>query len=190
MQQNYPCKKGFTVIELVVVLPIAVACMAFLGYIFYFQYWVFNAQSAELAITYDARQSLDSINQYIRQSYRVASSYSTYTTGAQTLVLQLQSINASSQPISGSYDYVVVYLSGTNLYLQVFPNASSTRTASTKKIASDINTSSFGFTYNNATYSAVTKVTTTMAITATVKNQISSQTRSITVSSEAKLRNY
>ena len=183
---NHKNSHGFSIIELLVVLPLLIILSFFLAYLVSSQYWSYNNQSIELNITNDARQALDDTDNYVRQAYRVATSYSTYNTGAQTLVLQLQSIDSSSQIIAGNYDYVVYYLSGTDFYRQVFADASSSRASITRRLASNIDTANFSFTYDNASYSLVKQVTTNMAL----KQNMGGQIRSIAVSSEAKLRNY
>ncbi len=178
-------RNGFTVVELLVVLPLLIVIGFFLAYLFSYQYQVYDTESAELTITYDARTALDEIDAYVRQAMQVASSYSTYTTGTQVLVLQLQSVDASGQAISGVYDDAVFYLSGTTLMEQIFAGAGSTRTALTKTLANNVDTASFSFTYNNASYTLATQVQTNLA----VKQNYGGQIRSISVSSKATLRN-
>jgi len=186
MKINLKNNRGFTVVEMTIVISFFVVIAFFLSYLVTYQYWIYNNETAELGITNDARTALDDIDNYVRQSNRVLSSYSTYVTGSQILVLQIQSINSSNQLIPGTYDMAVYYLSGNDLLRQVFPNPSSNRVLITKKLASDIDTNNFTFSYDNSDYSLVTQVTTSLSITQT----IGGQTRSITLSSQSKLRNY
>ena len=91
---------------------------------------------------------------------------------------------SSNQLIPGVYDYVVFYLTGTNMFLQIFPDSSSSRPAQTKKLASKV--SGLVFTLNNADYAQVSEVTTDL----TLAESVGFQNRSITISSKSKLRNY
>jgi len=177
---------GFTMVEMIVVLVIMIMVTGFLAYLTISNYWIYNNQTAQLNISSDARNALDDVDNYVRQSHRVMSSYSTYTTGTKTVVLQIESIDASNQIIAGTYDTVVYYLSGSNFFRQVFPDPSSSRPAVTKKLASNVDNSSFSFSYDNADYSLVKQVTTNI----TVAQNVSGTTRTITISSESKLRNY
>ena len=175
---------GFSLMELVVVIGIFAVCSVILTALFIGQNRMYETETAELNITSDARTVFDDVDNYVRQSIRVISSYSSYTTGPQVLILQVQSVNASNQLVAGTYDYIVYYLTGTNFNRTIFPDPASSRPAVTKQLASRIN--SLAFTYNNADYSLVTAVTTDL----TAQQDVGFQTRSITLSSKSKIRGY
>ena len=177
-------RQGFTIIEMVVVTAIVGICGVVLVDLFIGQNRLYKSETAELNVTNDARAALDDVDNYVRQANRTLSSYSSYTAGSQVLILQIQSINASNQLIPGTFDNVVHYLSGSNLLRQIFPNASSSRLAVTKKLANNV--SGLVFTYDNSDYALVNQVTTNL----TTQENAGLQTKSITLSSEAKLRNY
>lgn len=176
--------KGFSVIELVVVIPLIAMVAFFLSYVGIYHFQTYYSEIAELNITNDIRNALDDIDNYTRQANRVLLSYSTYSTGTNILVLQIPSINGSGAVIEGTYDNVVFYLSGSDFFEQIFPNASSSRVALTKKMANNV--SSLTFSYDNADYSLVKQVTANITIT----QNAGTSTRSINISSQSKLRNY
>lgn len=178
--------KGFTLVEVLVVSAILLLIVGFLGYLSIKHFWIYNSQVSELDIEHGARTTLDDIDNHVRGAYRVASSYSGYTSGSQTLVLQLPSVDSSNQIISGTYDYVVFYLSSGSLVRQVFPDPSSSRIAAAKTLTDGVDGDTFSFSYDNADYSLVKQVTTTITITKGNPNQ----KRSITLSSKSSLRNY
>lgn len=178
--------KGVTIVELLVVLPILVVSAFFLVYLFSSQYTVYNTQTAEFAITSHARVTLDEIDIYVRQARRVVASHLTHVTDSQTLALQLQSIDASSQILVGTYDYAVFYISDGKLMEQIYVGAGSSRIATTKTLAENVDMANFSFAYNNPDYSLVTEVQTNIALA----QNIGTQARSVAVSSKAKLRNY
>lgn len=178
--------KGFMLIEVAVVSVILLLIVGFLGYVSAKHFWIYNSQVAELNIENYARVALDDIDNYVRGAYRVVSSYQTYSTGAQTLILQIPSIDSSNQIIASKYDTVVFYLSGTSLVRQLFPDNSSSRSASTKTLASGVDVDSFAFSFDNADYSLVKQVSTLI----TIEEGYSNQQRSITISSKSSLRNY
>lgn len=175
---------GFTLIEILVVITIVSVVSIVLVDLLIGHNRLYRTQTAELNVQNSARNALDGIDSYTRQANRALSVYTTYTATPQVLILQLQSINGSNQLIPGTFDYVVFYLNGGNLLRVVFPNASSGRSASTKLLASNV--TGLVFTPNHSDYSLVTKINTDL----TVQESVGLQTRAITVSSEARLRDY
>jgi prepilin-type N-terminal cleavage/methylation domain-containing protein len=177
-------QRGFTLVEILVSVVLILICALIVSTMFIGQNRIFRTESAELNVTSDARSAIDDIDNYTRQATRTLSSYSTYTAGSQVLILQLRSVGASNQLLIGSYDTVVYYLDGSNLYRRIYPDASSSRAAVIKRLASSVN--SLSFTYNSATFPQVTEVTTSI----TTQEDAGIQTRSITVSTITTLRNY
>ena len=149
---------GFTIIEVLVSLSIFIVITFFVAYLFKYNFWIYNSQTLDLNVANSARVAIDDINNYVRQANRVISTYSIYSTDSNQLVLQLVTIDNQSQPISGTYDIVVFYLTGTDLMRSVFSAQDSFRPAETKKIASNIDINNFSFTYDNADYSLVKEV--------------------------------
>jgi prepilin-type N-terminal cleavage/methylation domain-containing protein len=187
MKQNYGLRitdYGFTLIEVIVVVALFAVCSVVLTSLFIGQNRIYKTQTAALNITADARIALDDIDNYLRAANRTLAGYSSYTAGPQVLILQIQSVNSSNQLVPGTFDNVVFYLSSGSLVRQIFPNAASTRIATTKKLASNV--TGLVFTYNNASYALVTQVSTDL----TIQENAGVQTRAITVSSKAKLRAY
>ncbi|MBX4191384.1 MAG: hypothetical protein KW804_01125 [Candidatus Doudnabacteria bacterium] len=177
-------QQGFTLAEALVTILLVTVCFGVIVNLFIGQNRIYKVQTAELMVTSDARTALDDIDNYVRQSYRAVSNYSTYTASSQVLILQIRSINSGNQLLSGAYDYVVYYLDGTNFYRQIFPNALSSRTSDLKRLANNIN--SLNFTYNDVSFPLVTEITTNL----TAQLNTGTNTQAITVSTISSLRNY
>jgi prepilin-type N-terminal cleavage/methylation domain-containing protein len=176
--------RGFTLIEaLVVMLIMAFALMALVS-IFISHARSYRTQNSELEVTNEARVALDDVDNYVRQATRVVATYTTYSSSATQVILQIQSINSSNALIGGKFDYVVYVYSNSVLQRQIFPDASSSRPASTKQLGSHI--TSLTFTYDNANFPSVTEVDTNL----TVSESAGYQTRSVNYDSKSKLRNY
>jgi len=176
--------QGFTLLEIIMVI-LFVAIIGLVGSeLFIGQNRVYKIETAELNINANARLALDDIDNYVRLANRTLDSYSIYTAGSQILILKIQSVNASDQLLPAVYDYVVFYLSSSDLYREVFPDAASSRTAVTKRLASNVN--SLNFSYNNVDYSLVKEVTTDL----TLQEDAGIQNRAITISTKSILRNY
>ena len=166
------------VIALVAILSLAIMDM-FSG-----QSKIFNFQNSELTITNDARMALDEVDNYVRGANRVIETYDTYTTGTTTLLLQMQSLDASGYLIPGTYDIVIAYLDGSRLMLKLIPDVASNRQSFEKMLADNV--TGLVFTYNNNDMSLVTEVSEQI----TLAHSSTTATRTITVSSKATLRNY
>ncbi|MBX4204984.1 MAG: prepilin-type N-terminal cleavage/methylation domain-containing protein [Candidatus Doudnabacteria bacterium] len=180
--KNY--SRGFTLVETLVVLFIFSLGIVIIFDMFLAQNRLYRTQTAQLNITSSVRFALDDIDNYGRQAHRTLASYSTYTAGPQTLILEIGSVNSSGRLISGTYDHVVYYLTSGSLTRVVIPDASSTRPSSTRVVA--VNVTALTFTYNNADYTSVTQVDTSL----TCAESASIQTRTYTGSSKTKLRSY
>ncbi len=181
---NLQPQKGFTLIELIIVVALFSVISIVLTSLFIGHNRIYRTQTAELDVTGDARTALDDIDSYVRQANRALATYSTYTATGQVLILQIQSVNSSNQLVAGKFDHVVYYLSGNGLFRRVFPDASSVRAGGIKKLANNVN--GLTFTPNNANYALVTEVTTDI----TVQENAGVQNRAITASSKASLRAY
>jgi prepilin-type N-terminal cleavage/methylation domain-containing protein len=177
-------QQGFTLVEMLFTIVLVALCAIVISELFIGQNRIYRSQTAELNIASDARTALDDVDNYTRQAYRVLASYSTYTTGPETLVLSVQAVNSSDQLVVGAYDNIVYYLDGADFYRQVFPHVSSSRDEVTKKLASHVN--DLTFTYDNADFALVTEVVTDM----TLQQNAGLENRAITVSTKSILRNY
>ena len=175
---------GFTLIELVIVVFLVGALSLVVAKLLFGQDTIYHTQTMELGVTGDARAVLDDVDVYVRMSDTLVASQNGYTLDDQTLILKLPSINASSQIIAGTFDYVVYTLNGTNLDRVTIADAASSRASGTKRLASRVN--DFAFTYDNGTASLVKYVTTDLT---TQESYAGTPSRSITVSSKSKLRN-
>jgi prepilin-type N-terminal cleavage/methylation domain-containing protein len=174
---------GFTLVELVIVVALVGVLSLVVTGLFIGQNRIYKTQTAELGVNAGARNALDDIDFFVRTSSGTLASYSSFTAGSDTLILQVQSINASEQLIPGSSDFVVFYLSGEDLIREIFPDALSTRPSGTKKLASYV--TGLVITYDNMDYSLVTQIDTDL----TIQEDAKFQTRSITASSKSRIRN-
>src|SRR6185369_8230476 len=153
-------RRGFTLIEIIVV--IFVTSIMLLGFLSLYEWHgkVYNYQQAVIRVSGSSRSSMQAFSLYTSQAYRVLSDSGSYSTDINTLILQVPSINDSGDVISAKWDTVIFYKSGTNLFLLIQPDASSSRPA-VNKILSDT-LQSLSFNYNNANFDLITKVTVDM----------------------------
>ncbi len=180
--------KGFTLVELVVVVTLSSMILLAMFGLFDWHGKIYSSQQSKVLVVSTARNSMNEIKNYIALASRVLASQvisgTTYTSGASTMVLQLPSINSSDTVIPNTYDYVVFYLSGTKLYEKISANASSARTSRTK-VLSEVATV-LTFTYDNADFPSVRSVTASLQTQSTYNKSTSVNN----ISENIFLRNY
>lgn len=174
LRSKQKTQSGFTLIETIVVIGILVIVMFGIYLIYTGFYNVYNSQQAQINVSSSAGQSIYEVENYTLQADQVLSSHSfsatTYTTDADTLVLEIPSIDSSGDIVSSKYDYVAFYLSGNNFYRILAPDASSSRKAGTRQLSNAAQ--SLTFTYDTATMSLVKEVTIDFTTQTTVRGKI------------------
>lgn len=151
---------GFTLLETVLTVGIVSLLMGGLALLFLF---FSNLYQYELAYirAHSAGSAIRSIAGLTLQAQSVLGSHTfgsgSYTSNSTTLVLKIPTVDASGVVIPLTYDYMVVYVSGSNLYQQLEPDASSARVGGVKLLTDSLKT--LLFTYDNADYTQVTRVT-------------------------------
>ncbi len=185
-------KKALTLIELLIVFAIMSVVTMVLGSVFVSHLKLFNNVKSLIDVSSSNKLVLDELITQIRESVAIVSTCSACggkTTGADTLILQLWPLdtgNNPTEPTTNNFDYVLYYRDSAktiNLIKKIIPDPSSSRTASTKIMASDI--SSLIFSYDNL------DPTLAYEITATVQNSLSIAGKTQTTSQQVKtvLRN-
>ena len=157
-------ENGFTLIEVLVVTGIVAVLSVFAAGIFIANNRFYLNQSAEIQAVVGTWQSGDRINEYGRTAAAFVASRiynsTTYTTGAETVIFQIPSINASQQIIASTYDYVYITKDLSNisrLILIVEPNAASARLARSVELTNKLSVVSF--TYDNGSPSQASNMT-------------------------------
>ena len=146
---------GFTLAEVLVVIGLIAILSVFAVGIFLSNNQFYQTQSGEINSIVSTRLISDRINEYGRVANSIVASRAfsgaTYTTGAETVIFQIPSVNGSGGIIAGTYDYVVVsedLSDATRLRLILDPNASSARIS--RDIELTTNLTSVSFTYSDA----------------------------------------
>lgn len=179
--------KGITLIELLIGLAVFAILILFLANFFNSYYDSFSNLQASNSVSQSTAILINSASNAIRQASSIVDSKvisgNTYTSDATTMVLELPSIDASSNVISGKYDYMVFYLNSGNIHWLISPDASSSRKSVSQVISSYI--TSLTFTYDNAIVASATKVD----ISVTAQRQVKSKTFQSTLTQQVYLRN-
>ena len=180
--------KGFSLIETVIVIALFFTLIVGLSFLFIRHNQIYHFEDALIHVTGTARQTMQDINTFTLQAHRVLNSQTVngtaYTSGAATLVLQLPSINSSSAIIANTWDYVAFYKTGSQVWEQYQAGTGSIRPTITKLLTDSA--ASLTFTYDNATFASVKKVTVDLQTSQVYKTQ----TTLDHLEQQIRLRNY
>lgn len=179
---------GFTIIEVVITIALTAILLLALFSLFDWHNRLFYFQQAEVYVSGSARSSLNDLSTYIAQSSAVLDTHTfgsnNYSSGANTIVLQLPSTDASGNILANTFDYVAFYTTGGQLMEQVLPASGSFRTAVTKQLSDTLNT--ITFTYDDPDFDQVKNVTIDIATQA----KAGKQTINYTLHQKVFLRNH
>lgn len=159
-------KNAFSLIELLIALSLLSVVALIIGYVFVSHFKLFNNVKSLVEVSSSNKLVLDELITQIREGEAIVSTCSgcgSYTTGSGTLILQLWPLDVNNvpfEPTSSNFDYVIYSqdpAKNTNLLKITVPDATSSRTASTKIMASDI--SNLNFTYNNSDPTLANQIT-------------------------------
>lgn len=153
--------RGFTLLEIVVIIAISSVMLIVLVDLYRAHSSLYNYQKATADTAGSASLVANELQEWALQANRILTSttYSgtTYTTDSDTLVLEIPSIDSAGNAITATYDFVIFYTSGTNLYRILSPNVGSARTSHIKTLTTNL--SSLSLIYNDASVSSATRIT-------------------------------
>lgn len=178
---------GVTIVELLIVVAIFSILLLFLVNFFIGYNNSFNYLQATIGISQSTGFFINAVGSAIRQADQIVASRSfsgtNYTSNSTALILELPSIDDSSNVISGKYDYMVFYLNNQSIYWLIESDVSSSRKSSLQRLSNDV--SSLSFVYNSQDVTAATKVD----ISVIAQKQIKGETFQSSLYQQVYLRN-
>lgn len=154
-------KKGFTLIETIVVIAISVVALLALVNLFLIFNTTYGNQQAFMAASGSAGGAMNALEAAIMPADHVLASHSfsgtTYSSNATTLVLELPAVDSSGNIIANTEDYIAFYSSSEKLYRLIQTGAGSARHSGLTQLSTTLN--SISYTYDNADFTKVTNVT-------------------------------
>jgi Tfp pilus assembly protein PilW len=182
-------KRGTTLIELLIVIPILAIMVVAFSSIYITSLRNYQNQFTQTNLQTDGQSILDNMLNNIKTAGGVEATNGAYTSGAQTLILELPSIDANQNFVYTAnaldYDTYIYYLNGTSLHQLILANAASSRFAE-----NNLNTvlstqiSNLSFTYTPGVANA-----TSVAIGMTLSNPVVNYNDNIVLSGKANMRN-
>lgn len=163
--------RGFTLLEVVIVLAMFVVMMSLLITFFIKYNTSFLFDRAVVMTGSSAGIVMQEVVTSTLQSDQVLYSHvfsgTAYITGTSTLVLELPAVDASGNVISNTYDYIAIYTSGSTVYRIISADASSSRRSGTKILSTTLQ--SLTFTYNSTDVTQISSVTADVQTSSSVK---------------------
>lgn len=162
--------RGFTLVETVVIVAMYIVILVALANLFATFSRLYRLQQSLIGTSQAAGASIAAIQAAVQPAGQVLASHAfstgTRASGATTLVLELPAVDASGQVILGSSDYVAFFASSTSLYRLSEPAAGSARLPGTRLLTPFLG--SISFSYDNADFTKVTRVTVDLVASTTV----------------------
>lgn len=153
--------RAFTLTETIITIAMTAVIMMALANLYINFNSLYVYQQTFVATTNAARNAISAVNAAVLPADQVVSSHSfsgtVLTTSASVLVLELPSVSAAGDIVSGAHDYIGFYRSGTDLYERTEANASSARVTGIKRTAALVD--SIAFSYNTADVTQAGRVT-------------------------------
>jgi prepilin-type N-terminal cleavage/methylation domain-containing protein len=147
--------KGFTLIEMTIVIVLLGVIMAAVTTLYISDITDSEDETRRIELAQSLTIATDNLTDDIKNASAIEATYSTYTTGAQTVVLDLPAVDSSGNLLFSGNNFVVdrvVYsYSGGILTKTVVPGTGSARTAVTRQVLSKITSLSFTYPSSPAT---------------------------------------
>lgn len=186
--------KGLTLFEVLITMGISVVVGALLVVIIVNTAGISSKQSSKLSEGLNINDALFQVRSNIKSANGVIAAYTngstTYTSGADQLVLKIASVDSSNNIIADTFDYFVFFLDANKLRFKTFPNTLSKRTAQDQIFSTLVN--SLKFQYLNSANPPIEITPSTASkvrMSLTLKQKTGANFETTTATSEANLRN-
>ena len=154
--------KGFTLIETLVAVALISLLSIMIVNIFISYNDFFLSHESNIDTARSANAIMSEVGSAVLQATQVSTTHTfagtSYSSDADTLVLELPAITQDGDTVPSAFDYVALYASGTVAYLVVDAHASSVRSDETRTLSTTLYSLTFG--YDSASMADVSSVET------------------------------
>lgn len=179
-------RKGFTTIELLIVIAIIATVAVVTADIFASHYLLFGSLSTTLETERSGFLAIENIRAATLGARRVLTSATiggtSYSSSTGTLILELPTVDSSGNLLPALYDTIVLYRDPTNstkLWMETVVAAGSAR-QTTKRLLSDF-VQDLLFLYNNNTVSSATQVDVSLIVSRATRTSTPKTPLSLTI---------
>jgi len=167
-------RRGYTLVEIIIVLGISTLILLAIVNLFIVFNTIYGYQQAFIATAGSNGTAMNALEAAILPADLVLASHDfsgiPYASGVTTLVLQLPAIDVSGNIITDTKDYVAFYTSSGSLFRITAAGVGSVRVSGLKKLSTTLN--SLTFTYDNADFAQVTNITADITTQTSYKQQV------------------
>jgi prepilin-type N-terminal cleavage/methylation domain-containing protein len=185
--------KGFTLVEILIGVAAAGVIGSILVAFLTQNSRIYTHQNTKVNQGMELNTAFAEIEETIKSGGSVVSQYpatgqATHTTGLNTLVISVPSINAQGAVLQNSYDYVVLYPDAKILRKKVFPDAASSREQVDTVLSTKL--SKLEFKYYDSAGQIISPVQSAkIGFIINVSDSIATETESSSASGQVNLRN-
>ena len=166
-------QQGFTLVEAMVVVAVSVILIIALLNLYDGYNRVYNSQQNLIRVAGSAGAIINDLQIYVSQADQVLGSHTfsgtNYSSGTNTLVLEIPTVDSGGNILTGKFDYAAYYASGTKVYRLLQTDASSSRASILKQLSDSA--SSLSFAYDNGDFTQVQQVNVNVQTQIQVKQQ-------------------
>ncbi len=180
-------QSGFTLIEVVITITLLAILLIGLFSLYDGYSRIYGTQQGLFLIVNSAGTTVSEFQERVQQASQIVTQRNfggvSYTSGTNTLILELPSIDSSGEVIDSKFDYVLFYVSGTKAFRILEADAASSRDSGTKQLSDTVSTMSFVYDSGTPNLSGSVK------IDLTTQKRYSKQTQSFHTVQLTYLRN-
>jgi prepilin-type N-terminal cleavage/methylation domain-containing protein len=100
-------KKGYTLIELLVVMGITAILLDVIYSLYLNSNKSYQLTYAKTGLQTQTQKTLEKLKEDIKKTNRILANYETYTSSANSIILQIPKLDSESNPIENEYDFIV-----------------------------------------------------------------------------------
>jgi prepilin-type N-terminal cleavage/methylation domain-containing protein len=179
--------RAFTLIEIILVVALSTLLFLALTSLYHSFTQLYAQESAGYSARTSAGRVIRGVESVVLPASRILSSHTfstgLYVTGAETLVVEIPSVDEGGSLMVGFYDYAVVYQDGTSALLRIEAGEGSARVSRQVTLGTSI--LNLDFSYDNIDVTNAHSVTTAI----TVRAQEGHEQATITLEETVRARN-
>jgi hypothetical protein len=165
---------GMTIVEAVVAVTLVALLSIILMDIFITHGRIFNLGSASSDFQLQGVEVMEAVGRVVRVADKTLSSRTinsaNYVASAETLILEMPSIDSSGQVVVGKYDYAAVYLLNNKIFVSQEADPASSRVSSSRALSDSV--SRLQFIDDNSSYESVSSVLVQLAMSKNISGKI------------------
>lgn len=165
--------RGFTLVEVLITIALFVVLMFGISQLYIVYGRVIALQKSSIGVALGGSSIMDAVNTAASQADHVVATHTfsgtVYNSATTTAIFELPSVDSSGSIVANTYDYTVVYSSGTSAYRMTDAALGSSRISGKKQLTDALG--GLSFTYDNAAFPSVGSVIVDATTTAVVRGQ-------------------